>query len=275
MVLYSERSTVRLDGKTAIITGCNTGIGKETAKDLYKRGAYVVMACRNVEKAEEAAKDIIDSCKDLENLGKLAVVELNLCSLKSVKDCCNKLVQKHERIDLLINNAGIMMCPFEKTEDGFEIQFGTNHLAHFYLTLLLLPTIIKSAPARIVNVSSALHGGKNGRLSNFRLYYSPFFIVTGNMEFNDLNWEKRDYSSLYAYQQSKQANILFTKELNRRLKEANIEGVSVYTLHPGAIATDLQRHVGTTYGKGVSYMFQGMRKCFFKTPIQGAQTTIY
>ncbi|GJQ71276.1 hypothetical protein Trydic_g2961 [Trypoxylus dichotomus] len=213
------------------------------------------MACRNVEKAEEAAKDITDSCKELDGVGKLAVVELNLCSLKSVKDCVNKLLEKHERIDLLINNAGIMMSPFEKTEDGFEIQFGTNHLAHFYLTLLLLPTIIKSTPARIVNVSSALH--------------------QGNMEFDDLNLEKRNYSSMNAYQQSKQANILFTKELNRQLKEANIEGVTVYTLHPGAIATDLQRHVGTTYGKAVGCMFQGMRKYIFKTPIQGAQTTIY
>ncbi|KAK9687752.1 Sodium:neurotransmitter symporter family [Popillia japonica] len=255
MVLYNKKSKVRLDGKTAIVTGCNTGIGKETARDLYKRGAYVIMACRNTEKAEEAAKDIIDSCTDNANVGKLAVEELDLNSLKSVKKFCNKILQKHERIDLLINNAGIFACPYGKTEDGFETQFGTNHLAHFCLTVLLLPRIIKSAPARIVTVSSKLHGGK--------------------MDFDDLNWETRTYSPISSYEQSKQANILFTRELDRRLKEAEVEGVTVYTLHPGAIATDAHRYLNQSYPKIVTCAYHKIAKCFFKTPLEGAQTTIY
>ncbi|KAK9695454.1 short chain dehydrogenase [Popillia japonica] len=147
-----------------------------------------------------------------------------------------------------------MTCPYGKTEDGFETQIGTNHLGHFLFTLLLLPRIIKSAPARIVNVSSMAH--------------------RGHIDFDDLNWDKRTYSAAGAYQQSKLANILFTKELNRLLKEANIEGVTVYTLHPGAINTDLQRHISTTYGKTISWMLNA-GKCFFKTPLEGAQTTIY
>ncbi|KAI4465300.1 phosphatidylinositol-glycan biosynthesis class f protein-related [Holotrichia oblita] len=255
MGLYSEKSKVRLDGKTAIITGCNTGIGKETAMDLYKRGATVIMACRNTEKAEEAANDIINSTKEIQNHGKIIVVELNLSSLASVRECSDKILQKHERIDLLINNAGVMTCPYGKTEDGFETQIGTNHLGHFLFTLLLLPRIIQSSPARIVNVSSMAH--------------------RGYIDFDDLNWDKRSYSAAGAYQQSKLANILFTKELNRRLKEANIEGVTVYTLHPGAINTDLQRHIGATYGKTISWMINSAGKCFFKTPLEGAQTTIY
>ncbi|KAK9687758.1 short chain dehydrogenase [Popillia japonica] len=184
MGLYSEKSKTRLDGKTAVVTGSNTGIGKETAKDLYKRGATVILACRNSERAENAIKDIIDATKEvpnvgklrlvelnlsslksireccsklLPNVGKLRLVELNLSSLKSIRECCSKLLHNYDRIDLLINNAGIMSCPYGKTEDGFEIQFGTNHLGHFLLTLLLLPRIMKSTPARIVNVSSVAY----------------------------------------------------------------------------------------------------------------------
>ncbi|KAI4465283.1 phosphatidylinositol-glycan biosynthesis class f protein-related [Holotrichia oblita] len=288
MGLYSEKSKVRLDGKTAIITGCNTGIGKETAMDLYKRGATVIMACRNTEKAEEAANDIINSTKEIQNHGKIIVVELNLSSLASVRECSDKILQKHERIDLLINNAGVMTCPYGKTEDGFETQIGTNHLGHFLFTLLLLPRIIQSTPARIVNVSSMAHRGivviKTFIIFEFHLNLlvckksDPVLSqtsLTGYIDFDDLNWDKRSYSAAGAYQQSKLANILFTKELNRRLKEANIEGVTVYTLHPGAINTDLQRHIGATYGKTISWMINSAGKCFFKTPLEGAQTTIY
>lgn len=117
------------------------------------------MACRSKEKAEEAAKSITDSCKDVENTGEIEVMELDVSSLKSVRSFCSNLIEKYKRIDLLVNNAGIMNAPYGKTEDGFETQFGTNHLGHFLLTLLLLPNIIQSAPARIVNVSSALHKG--------------------------------------------------------------------------------------------------------------------
>ncbi|GJQ70392.1 hypothetical protein Trydic_g22822 [Trypoxylus dichotomus] len=255
MGLYSEKSKIRLGGKTAIVTGSNSGIGKETAKDLYVRGAHVILACRNIRKAENAVEDIINSCKENINCGQLTVVELDLSSLKSVKECSAKLLQEHDRIDLLINNAGIMMCPYGKTEDGFEIQFGTNHLGHFLLSLLLLPRIIRSAPARIINVSSLAHKTE--------------------IDFDDINWEKKPYSAMNAYQRSKLANILFTKELDRRLKEAHIEGVGVYVLHPGVIATEITRYLDTLYFKGITWMFHTFAKCFIKTPLQGCQTTIY
>ncbi|KAJ8923723.1 hypothetical protein NQ315_010304 [Exocentrus adspersus] len=148
-----------------------------------------------------------------------------------------------------------MMCPESTTEDGFETQFGTNHLGHFLLTLLLLPKICQSTPARIVNVSSMAHAGVK-------------------MDFDDLNWKTRKYSSLQAYKQSKLANILFTKELTRKLKENNITGVSVYSLHPGVIKTELGRHMRSTLPWGVPWLLNAA-SWFFKTPEQGAQTTIY
>lgn len=248
-------SAARLDGKTAIITGCNTGIGKVTAKDFFERGARVIMACRNKQKAIEAVDDIKTLCKSKENLGELAVEELDLTSLRSVRECAKTLLEKEPRIDLLVNNAGIMTCPEGKTEDGFETQFGTNHLGHFLFTLLLLPKIIQSTPARIVTVSSVAHD-------------------RGKIDFDDLNWNKRTYSAIGAYGQSKLANILFTKELARRLKEANINNVTSYSLHPGVIKTDLGRHISDTYGPVVKFLW-GMVGWTMKTPEQGAQTTIY
>lgn len=248
-------SAVRLDGKTAVITGCNTGIGKMTAKDLFERGARVIMACRNKQKATEAANDIKSLCKSTSNVGELVVEELDLTSLNSVRQCAKTLLNKENRIDLLINNAGVMTCPESKTQDGFETQFGTNHLGHFLLTLLLLPKIVQSAPSRIVTVSSKAH-------------------ERGTIDFNDLNWNTRSYSALNAYGQSKLANVLFTKELARRLKEANIKNVTVYSLHPGVIKTDLGRHLSTTYGWFVRFLVS-LAGWALKTPEQGAQTTIY
>lgn len=120
-------------------------------------GARVIMACRNKQKATEAANDIKLLCKSTSNVGELVVEELDLTSLNSVRQCAKTLLNKENRIDLLINNAGVMTCPESKTQDGFETQFGTNHLGHFLLTLLLLPKIVQSAPSRIVTVSSKAH----------------------------------------------------------------------------------------------------------------------
>ncbi|KAF5281074.1 hypothetical protein FQR65_LT14870 [Abscondita terminalis] len=249
-------STARLDAKTVIVTGSNTGIGKCTVQDLYKRGARVIMACRNVEKANESANDIKSNCEGQDNLGEIGVVQLDLCSLESVRECASKLLESERRIDILINNAGVMMCPQSKTADGFETQFGTNHLGHFLFTLLLLPRIIESPSARIVNLSSRAH-------------------TSGNINFDDLNYEKRKYSALQAYSDSKLANVLFTKELARRLQEANIENVKVYSLHPGVINTELGRHLDNTYFKGVHWTFSVLFGKFLKTPEQGAQTSIH
>lgn len=129
------------------------------------------MACRNLEKAEEAAKDIRKACEGEENLGEIAIVQLDLSSLESVREFAKKILEKEDRVDLLINNAGIMICPEGKTVDGYETQFATNHLGHFLLTLLLMPKIIKSAPARIVNLSSIGHTRKC-----FNILDNPAFI---------------------------------------------------------------------------------------------------
>ncbi|CAG9822519.1 unnamed protein product [Phaedon cochleariae] len=260
MRFFSARctSTARLDGKTAIITGANTGIGKWTAKDFFERGARVILACRNVQKGEKAVEDIKSLSADQKtNLGQLLVMPLDLSSLNSVRTFAGKFLESEERLDLLINNAGVMMCPEMRTEEGFEMQFGTNHLGHFLLTLLLLPKICQSTPARIVNVSSVAHS------------------MTSSIDFTDLNWNKRSYSALKAYQQSKLANVLFTKELARKFNENNITGVTTYSLHPGVIRTELGRHMSKTYFSGVRWFWDNIAGHFIKTPEQGAQTQIH
>ncbi|XP_025263373.1 retinol dehydrogenase 11 [Camponotus floridanus] len=256
-------SKVRLDNKIAVITGANTGIGKETAIDFYRRGARVILACRNVEKAKQAVEYIknqpfpsTESEQYNGKLGELAIYSLDLCSLKSVIECAKQLLTTESAIHILINNAGVMMCPHYKTEDGFELQLQSNYLGHFLLTLLLLPKIQSSTPGcRIVNVSSLAH-------------------IFGNIHFNDINLEK-SYSPLKAYAQSKMANILFTKELARRLKEADISGINVYALHPGVIRTELGRHYNKTIVPGATFFFRHIMRPFIKNPTQGAQTTIY
>ncbi|XP_076261461.1 retinol dehydrogenase 11-like [Rhynchophorus ferrugineus] len=248
-------STARLDGKTALITGSNTGIGKVAVKDFFERGARVIMACRNEDKAKVAADDIKTSCQTKENTGEILIERLDLGSLESIRNCAQKLLEREPKIDLLVNNAGVMMCPEGKTEDGFETQLGTNYLGHFLLTLLLLPKIRQSSAARIVNVSSVAH-------------------ERGSIDFDDLNSQKKPYSAYAAYTQSKLANVLFTKELDRRLKESKIDNINVYSLHPGVIKTELGRHLQETYGSALMFVWR-LFSWAIKTPEQGAQTTIY
>jgi NAD(P)-dependent dehydrogenase (short-subunit alcohol dehydrogenase family) len=241
------RSTARLDGKTVVITGANTGIGKVTAMDLSKRGARVVMLCRDMEKAEGAAEEIRKATE-----GEVVVHKLDLASLASVRECAEQLGNSLEKIDILINNAGIMACPEMRTKEGFEMQIGTNHFGHFLLTNLLLPLLKKAAPtARIVNVSSMAH-------------------TRGHMLWDDINWEKTPYNAIQAYGQSKLANILFTKELARKGEGS---GVNAYSLHPGVINTELGRHLKDTFGPMVCVWKLAMP--FIKTAESGANTTIY
>merc|ERR1712115_481755 len=184
---------------------------------MSKRGAKAVMLCRNIEKAEEAAEEIRKATK-----GEVIVHKLDLADLASVRECAEQLGNSLEKIDILINNAGIMACPKMKTKDGFEMQFGTNHLGHFLLTNLLMPQLKKAAPgARIVNVSSMAH--KSGRIN-----------------WEDIHYEKTPYHRFTSYSQSKLANVLFSKELARKGEGS---GVNAYALHPGVIATDLGRHM--------------------------------
>ena len=204
-------------GRTAVVTGANTGLGLETAKALAVRGAHVVLAVRNVTKGEAAAEWISRSVPDAD----LELQRLDLGSLASVREAADEIKTKHERIDLLINNAGVMTPPKETTADGFELQFGTNHLGHFALTGLLLDRLLPVVGSRIVTVSSIGHRFSRG------------------IRFEDLQWE-RSYNRLQAYGQSKLANLLFTYELQRRLIGQHTTALAA---HPGGSDTELARHL--------------------------------
>ncbi|XP_059473314.1 retinol dehydrogenase 12-like [Neocloeon triangulifer] len=237
------KSTARLDGKTAIVTGANTGIGFETVKELLLRGARVIMANRNLELSEKALEKLqadIPSCD-------LHFVKLDLSSLQSVKSCAEEILSTEARIHLLINNAGVYACPYTLTEDDNEMQFQTNHLGHFLLTLLLLPVIQASAPSRIINVSSGLHW-------------------LGKINYNDMKMRK-SYKPTKAYNRSKLCNILFTLELIQRLKGSE---VVAYAVHPGLVSTEATRHL-----KGVQASLQKRIEWAKLTANEGAQTTLH
>ena len=189
-------SKTELKGMTVIVTGANTGIGKETAKELANRGAKVILACRNIEKANKAAEDISRTLKKPVNL---RIKYLDLASQKSIKTFADEICIEEERVDILINNAGVFGCPYWKTEDGLEMQFGVNHVGHFFLTNLLLEKLKQSLPSRIIVVSSALY-------------------KRAEIDFINLNGEK-NYDKAYAYSQSKLANLLFVHELSKRLPQ--------------------------------------------------------
>ncbi|KAM9477882.1 retinol dehydrogenase 12 [Clarias gariepinus] len=235
-------STARLDGKTVLITGANTGIGKETALDLASRGARVIMACRDVEKGEEAAAEI----RSRVGGAQVEVRELDLADTYSIRAFAQKFLREVSHLHILINNAGVMMCPYMKTADGFEMHLGVNHLGHFLLTYLLIGVLKRSAPSRIIVVSSLAH------------YF-------GWIRFHDLH-SQGSYNSGLAYCQSKLANVLFTKELARKLAELN---VTVNSVHPGTVRSDLVRHSTV-----MSLMF-ALFSTFLKTAQEGAQTSIY
>jgi NAD(P)-dependent dehydrogenase (short-subunit alcohol dehydrogenase family) len=199
-----------LDGAVAIVTGASSGIGLETARALAAKGATVILAVRDPAKGARAAADIG---------GRTEIRPLDLASLESVRAFARTCAGVP--VDLLINNAGVMAPPLSRTADGFELQFGTNHLGHFALTNLLLPAITQ----RVVTVSSGVH-------------------EYGRIEFGDLNWERRRYRPWLAYSQSKLANLLFTSELQRRLTAAGSPVIAT-AAHPGYAATNLQSHSGS------------------------------
>lgn len=206
-------------GRIMIVTGANTGLGFENALTLAQKGAKVIMACRNMAKAN-AAKAKIEAAVPQANL---EVMEIDLSKLSSVRNFAKAYQAKHDRLDVLINNAGVMMPPYTRTEDGFELQFGANYLGHFLLTGLLLDTILKTPDSRIVTLSSNVH--KNGKIN-----------------FDDLQSEK-EYSASDAYAQSKLACLMFTYELQRRLERAGHSQTISVGSHPGIATTELSRHM--------------------------------
>lgn len=237
-----KKEDIRIDGRVVIVTGANTGIGRETALDLATRGAKVYLACRDLSKAEATKQDIVQQSGNVN----VFVMSLDLSSLESVRKFVTEYQQRETKLHILINNAGVMAIEGRQTtKDGLEMQIGTNHFGHFLLTMLLLDTIKASAPARIINVSSSAH--KFGEINR-----------------KDLQSEKC-YSKWSAYCQSKLANVLFTRELSNRLTGTN---VTANSLHPGAVRTDLQRN--WTMLQYVVSVF----KPLFKTPKSGAQTSI-
>ncbi len=239
---------IDLNGKLVLITGGSSGLGVETARAMAAKGAHVVITARDMAKAEMVATDIRASTGN----NAVEIEELELGSLAGIRAFAERFLAKHDRLDILVNNAGVMACPYGTTEDGFELQFGTNHLGHFLMTGLLAPVLIKGAPSRIVSLSSAGH------------QFSP-------VVFDDIGFQHRDYQKWLSYGQSKTANVLFAVGLEKRLGE---RGVHAYAVHPGAILTELARHMSEEEIEGYRQR-QAAGDLHVKTVEAGAATTVY
>ncbi|MGY2895919.1 oxidoreductase [Deinococcus sp. UYEF24] len=229
-------------GRVAVVTGANSGIGFETAQVLAQHGATVILACRNKEKAEAAAGQI----RALHPKGEVVVMALDLTDLNSVRAFADAFKASYDHLDLLVNNAGIMVPPLGRTAQGFESQFGVNHLGHFALTARLIERLEQTPGARVVSVSSIAHR-------------------SGQIDFADLNWRSRRYIPMLAYGQSKLSNLLFTYELQRRLKAAGKNTLAV-AAHPGWAATNLQ---------GGSAGSQLANRLFAQSQAMGALPTLH
>uniref|UniRef100_A0A0X3Q2Y3 Retinol dehydrogenase 12 n=1 Tax=Schistocephalus solidus TaxID=70667 RepID=A0A0X3Q2Y3_SCHSO len=259
----------RLDGKLAVVTGANSGIGRETTAELARRGACVIMACRNLKRAEEAKADILarygEGSRRALTLNvasssikrylmpvkpeQLIIEELDLASLQSVREFAARICKPDTRIDLLINNAGIMACPYALTKDGFESQVGTNHLGHFLLTELLMPAIKRASPnPRIINVSSLAH-------ERVQKCPEPWLIPAS------------EYKPWTAYRYSKLANAIHARQLAKRLRK---DGVVTASVHPGVVITDLFK--GPLILRALMHT---VLRPFMKSAWEGAQTTMH
>ena len=206
-----------LSGKKVLVTGASGGLGEETARALAAAGASVIMAARDNTKNLEAKERILSSNSE----AKLELHELNLASLEDVRSSAEEFLSKNESLDLLVNNAGIMCTPFGHTTDGFEQQFGVNHLGHYLFTGLMMPALEKSGASRVVCLSSGAH------------------LICG-VNLADPMFERRDYDGWDSYGQSKSANALFAREFDRRYAE---KGIHAFSVHPGMIFTELGRHM--------------------------------
>jgi len=219
MSKFDLRNFPKQNGRTAIVTGANSGLGFETTLAFASKGITTIMACRNLEKAEEAKQKILKQVPEAQ----LDIIQIDLSKLKSVREFAEKFLSQYNRLDLLINNAGVMMPPYQKTEDGFELQMAANYFGHFLLTGLLIEILTDTKDSRVVSLSSIAH--KNAEI-----------------DFKDLQSEK-NYSKFKAYGQSKLACLLFAKELDRRLKSFSKGNTKSIAAHPGASNTELSRHI--------------------------------
>jgi len=239
-----------LKDHTVLITGGNAGIGQETAKVLSEMGAHVILACRNMKSANEAKKTVIAYSKN-ENV---STVELDLCSFESIVNCVKELKERKTKIDILINNAGVMASPYMKTKDGLELQVGTNYIGPFYFTNLLLDNdLMNTEEGRIVNLSSNAHN------------------MGVDIDVDNLFLKEENYGRMKAYGHSKMATILFTFEMQKKFDEHHINMITT-CVHPGAVKTDLGRFTPISFLQKVLYPVFWL---FFKTPMQGAQTSLY
>jgi NAD(P)-dependent dehydrogenase (short-subunit alcohol dehydrogenase family) len=235
--------TTDMAGKTVLITGANQGIGKATAAALGKRGAKLVLVCRSAEKGRSAVSDL-----EKEGARGTDLLVGDMGSQADVRRVAGEFLAKYPRLDVLLNNAGVLVTSRRTTVDGLEETFAINHLGYFLLTNLLLDVLKGTPSARVVSVSSEAHRG-------------------ANMRWDDLQFAKGSYSAIGAYGQSKLANILFTRELARRLAGT---GVTANCLHPGVIASGF----GRTYGGGAKVLFT-LLSPFLATPEKGARTSVY
>ncbi len=244
---WSTDDIPNLDGCTALVTGANGGLGLETARALAAKGAKVLMAARNQEKAAAAEAEIRAESPDAD----LEVVPLDLGSLESVRAAADQVLGSHERIDILVNNAGLMAMPERRTADGFEMQFGVNHLGHWALTARLMPAILAAPSARVVSVTSTAH--HMGRAVN---------PANPHLEGNYGPWK--------SYGQSKLANFHFGIGLQRRFEQAGVSAASLIA-HPGLSNTDLQAHAASENSDDrLARFFHGMAARSGMEPAQGA-----
>ena len=256
MSAFNKRSTaeqvsegIDLAGKNALVTGANTGLGKETARVLALRGARVTMACRDMLKAETTRNEILAVGNGAIDNDQLYVHQLDLNSLDATRESADAFRARGEPLHILVNNAGIMIPMERRTEDGFEAHFGINHLGHFLFTNLLLDSLQAADRARVVMVSSAAMAAAS---------------LTPSLD--DLNWQSRKFSGMRAYGDSKLMNLLFAREFNRRYAE---QGIVANALHPGVIGTELARD------QSLPFMLLGLVAWpFMKSVAQGAATSV-
>jgi NAD(P)-dependent dehydrogenase (short-subunit alcohol dehydrogenase family) len=230
-------------GRVVIITGANSGIGFEAARELARKSAEVVLASRDPGKAQQALSEL----KAEFPAGKFDFIPLDLASLASVRDFADQFKSRYDRLDVLLNNAGIMMVPEGKTKDGFELQLGTNHLGHFAVTGLVIDLLLETPGSRVVNISSNAH-------------------YAGEMDFSNLFFEDGGYSPMEAYSRSKLANLLFTYELQRRLEARSAETLAL-AAHPGISSTGLADHF---VNKNLTWLVRGLTNLIFQSAARGA-----